>query len=194
MRFIETIQINNGRIMNLELHKERAQETILYHFGINKVLQFESLIAGIHGQLAGIYKLRVAYGKDIEDFTIEPYIRREVKMIKPVSVENIDYKYKYEDRSELEALLLKKGDCDDIMIIKKGFITDTSFTNIIFSDGDKFFTPRTYLLNGIKRRRMLGDGLVIEKDIRAEDILQYRECFLINSFLDGHKVEICTEG
>ncbi len=194
MRFIETIQIKNGRILNPDLHRERARETILYHFGVVRELPFESLITGISPELQETLKLRVLYGKDIEEYTIEPYKRRDICKIKLSEGGDIDYSYKYEDRSQLESLLLRKGDSDDVLIIKNGFVTDTSFSNVVFREGNNFYTPSTCLLNGIKRRQMIRDGLVSVRDIRVEDVIKYRECFLINAFLDCFRVEISAEG
>ena len=194
MRFIETIQIKNGRILNPDLHRERARDTILYHFGVVRELPFESLITGISPELQETLKLRVLYRKDIEEYTIEPYKRRDIRKVRLIEGGDIEYSYKYEDRSQLERLLLEKGDSDDILIIKNGFVTDTSFSNVVFKEGEIFYTPSTYLLNGIKRRQMIRDGLVNVKDIRVEDVLKCRECFLINAFLDCLRVDICTEG
>ncbi len=208
MRFIETIQVKEGEIVNLALHKDRSRETIHYHFGIKRDLPFEELLKGPGPSApgiqnpdkesstqkpcdeSGIWKLRVVYSKDIEEFTIEPYRKRAIKTIKPVDGGEIGYSFKYENRTGLEKLLSCKGEADDILIIKDGLVTDTSFTNVVFREGDKLYTPSSYLLNGVKRRAMLKEGLITEKVIRAEDIREYQQCYLINAFLDLYPVEI----
>lgn len=184
MRFIETIKIENGRIVNLDLHTERAYNTVYHHFQIKRLFDFESLIPKEITYNEGIYKLRIIYSSDIETFSITPYEPRSVKSLKVVDGSMIEYGFKYEDRHALESLRAQRGECDEILIVKNGFITDTSYSNILFSDGERIFTPTTFILNGTKRRELLLSGLIHEKVMRIEDIHLYRTCWMINAMLD----------
>ena len=185
MRFIETIKIENGIAHNLDLHLERASKTCFHHFGVRTVLPFDKIINEIRSSHnEGIYKLRIIYAGKIEHYTIEKYQPKIVKTLKIVDGGNIDYSFKYEDRLALNKLLDVRGGCDDIIIIKDGFVTDTSFSNLVFSDGESFFTPASFLLNGIKRQQLLRDGKIKEKEIRMEDLNKYSNIFLINSMAD----------
>jgi len=188
MRFIETIKIENGQIPNLDLHKERAQETILFHFGVKKMLPFEQLVPEEIGQTKGLFKLRVVYSKDIEEFRIDPYVPRTVNKLRIVDGGDIDYRFKYEDRSAIDMLLGLKEDCDDVLIIKNGFVTDTSYTNVVFAKGEDLFTPSTFLLNGVKRQHLLKEGQIREREIRVDDIKGFDGCFLINAMLELYPV------
>jgi 4-amino-4-deoxychorismate lyase len=73
---------------------------------------------------------------------------------------------------------------DEILIIKNGFVTDTSFSNIVFFDGIKWITPSTYLLNGTQRQQLLQQGAIIEEEIRPSDLKHFRFAKLINAMLD----------
>ncbi|MDD4492679.1 MAG: aminotransferase class IV [Bacteroidales bacterium] len=185
MRFIETIKIENGIAHNLDLHLERASKTCFHHFGVRTVLPFDKIINEIRSSHnEGIYKLRIIYAGKIEHYTIEKYQPKIVKTLKIVDGGNIDYSFKYEDRLPLNKLLDLRGDCDDIIIIKDGFVTDTSFSNLVFSVEEQLFTPSSFLLNGIKRQRLLRDGKIKEKEIKMEDLNKYSNIFLINSMAD----------
>jgi 4-amino-4-deoxychorismate lyase len=46
--------------------------------------------------------------------------------------------------------------CDDIIIVRNGFVTDASYANLIFRKGDEWFTPATFLLAGTMRAFLLG--------------------------------------
>lgn len=191
MRFIETIKIENGIAQNLDLHLERASKTCFHHFGIRTVLPFDTIINEIKSSHNdGIYKLRIIYTGKIEHYTIEKYEPKIIKTLKIVDGGNIDYSFKYEDRLALNKLLDVRGGCDDIIIIKDGFVTDTSFSNLVFSDGESFFTPASFLLNGIKRQQLLRDGKIKEKNIKLEDINKYSNVFMINSMLDFSQIKI----
>jgi len=79
---------------------------------------------------------------------------------------------------------MQKEQCDDILIIKKGLVSDTSIANIAFYDGKLWFTPKAALLKGTCRTRLLLEGKIIEKEIRVEDIKKYKKIALMNAMID----------
>ena len=134
--------------------------------------------------MRGIYKCRVVYSDKIIDVTFEKYSRRSVHGLKLVYDDGIDYAYKYEDKNCLLSLRERRGHCDDILIVKNGWITDTSFSNIVFFDGHKWITPASPLLKGTKRAFLLAAGLISEDEIAVADIRLFREAALINAMLE----------
>jgi 4-amino-4-deoxychorismate lyase len=44
---------------------------------------------------------------------------------------------------------------EEIIIVKNNCITDTSYTNLLFLKDEKWYTPSTYLLNGVMRQHLL---------------------------------------
>ena len=52
----------------------------------------------------------------------------------------MEYNYKWEDRSQLDALYAKRENVDDILIVKNGLITDTLYANIAFEKSGQWFT------------------------------------------------------
>ena len=73
---------------------------------------------------------------------------------------------------------------DDVLIVKNGFVTDTSFSNVVFRQDDRLFTPDTFLLNGCKRQELISKGTIEERKISLDDIKSYQCCYLINAMLD----------
>ena len=71
----------------------------------------------------------------------------------------MNYDLKYFDRKIFDDLK-KNIKADDILIIKNGFITDTSIANILFFDGKKWITPKKPLLKGTVRERLLRMKLI----------------------------------
>ena len=77
-----------------------------------------------------------------------------------------------------------RGDCDDILIINKGMVTDSSYANVVFRDLDgNWVTPSTYLLSGTKRASLLQKGLIKETIITYRDLNKYTEVKLINAMI-----------
>lgn len=77
-----------------------------------------------------------------------------------------------------------KGEADDVLIVKNGCITDTTFSNVALFDGTQWCTPDTYLLNGTCRQRLIQDGLLVEKRIGPKDLSDYKYIRPINAMLD----------
>ena len=109
--------------------------------------------------------------------------------IRTKSWDDLDYSLKYADRTEINKLREKRGGCDDILIIKNGFVTDTSYANIIFWDGEKWLTPSTPLLKGTKRQKLIDEGKIIPAEIREEDIPKFKKAKIINSMIDIEDTE-----
>jgi 4-amino-4-deoxychorismate lyase len=83
-----------------------------------------------------------------------------------------------------------RGDCDDILIIKKGMVTDSSYSNVVFKDlNGSWVTPSTYLLPGTRRASLLMRGEITECEIRSIDIGMYTELKLINAMLGLNDTE-----
>jgi 4-amino-4-deoxychorismate lyase len=191
MNFIETIKVVDGVAQNLDLHLKRSSQTMLYNFGIIKELPLaELLYFNVNLPLNGVYKLRVIYSKDIIDYSLEPYIPKDIKTLRMIDGGDIDYRFKYENRDAINTLLEKRGDCDDILIVKEGIITDSSYCNVVFGEDSSYFTPADPLLKGTKRESLLISGAIRERVIRDSEIERYRNVFIINAMLDMTPVSI----
>ena len=113
-----------------------------------------------------------------------PYKMKEIHSLKVVEDNNIDYTYKSTDRSALNALVAQKDDCDEIIIVKNGLITDTSFTTLALFDGNRWLTPKHPLLQGTKRAQLLEAGIIQEADLTPEDLRKAEKVSLFNAMID----------
>jgi len=182
--YIETIKLLNGELKNLRYHQERFERTRSLALGLRKHPELGQIIQIPGGLDRGLYKCRVVYGKDIERFEFETQIRHVVNSLKVVNSDTISYNYKSADRSELDALYQLRGTCDDIMIVKNGFVTDSYYANIIFWDGHGWFTPHHPLLAGTMRAYLLNNKTIQERHITIENLGNYQKIKLINAMND----------
>jgi len=132
----------------------------------------------------GLVRCRVLYVQSIEVVEFFPYQPRRINSLKLVYDDSIDYSLKYNNRDTLNRLVQMKGNCDEILIVKNGYITDTSYTNICFYDGTHWHTPSAPLLKGTKREQLIEKGIIIEAEIKPDDLLKYSNAMLINAMLD----------
>lgn len=183
MTFLETIKIKEGRFCNLSTHIDRMQKTAKAFFLKIPLLTDEQLdIPAIYR--SGTVKCRIIYDSDIREITFTPYCPRSVSSLRLISCDSIDYDFKYTNRQSLTNLLEQRNGCDEILIVKNGLITDTSYSNVVFQSAGGFYTPSDYLLNGTKRQALLKQSIIRECAIRPENIQQYDRIFLINAMLD----------
>lgn len=180
--FIETIKVVDGKFLNLPYHMDRMNRTMITFF--NTTMFVELWKGDIPEALqSGVTKCRISYSYSYVNTEYERYHYPQLKSLKLVEGD-IEYPFKYADRSALKDLLSQKENCDDILIVKDRYITDTSFSNVVLEDQTGFYTPSTYLLEGTKRRQLLEKRVVKEKDIRVENIRDYFKLYLINAMID----------
>jgi 4-amino-4-deoxychorismate lyase len=167
---IETIKINDGLAENIFWHNKRFDQTRQELFGIGVPTDLEKIINVPQQFFKGEVKCRIGYGEGINFIEFERYIFRPVHSLRIVYDDALKYDHKYRDRSRINKLFDQKEDKDDILIVRNGFVCDSSYCNLVFSDGKNFFTPATPLLKGTKRAKYLFEGKIKERIIRVEDI------------------------
>lgn len=180
--FLETICIDHGSVLNLDGHISRMQFTAI-HFG------FQSpTLPDLSGLLPASLrdtkvKCRILYRQNLQDISFEKYQPQKIQSLQLVEA-TPNYHFKYVDRDELTSLLKYKGEADEILITCNGLITDTTFSNVAFRQGDQLFTPDSCLLNGTRRQKLLREGLITERRISRETLHEYESFYLINAMLD----------
>lgn len=176
-QFIETIAILDGKPQHLPFHQQRVAE--------NATLDLQNFIHTLNVPSSDLHKLSIIYdSKKILTETITRYSIRPILSFKIVHNNEIEYSKKYADRLELELLVHQKGGCDEILIIKNGRVTDTSFSNIVFKSGNRWITPKNPLLKGTCRARLLENRIIEQEDLFLQDLLQFSHFMLINAMLD----------
>ena len=93
-----------------------------------------------------------------------------------------DYSFKFEDRKEFERMKTK-AKTEEIIVVKT-ITLDTSYTNILFLKGKEWFTPTTYLLNGVMRQHLLNEKKIKETEITLQNIKEFSHFQLINAMND----------
>lgn len=134
--------------------------------------------------LAGeIYKCRIVYSESIEKIEFLPYSFPKINSLNLVEDNTISYAHKYLDRSNLEKLFTLRQGCDDVLIVKNGLITDTSFCNILFFNGKKWLTPERPLLKGTQRQFLLDNEIIETASITPYDLRNFEKARLINAMI-----------
>lgn len=182
-QFIESIKVEDQKIFLLEFHQKRINQTFS-HFGKEGSIDLKKIYDHLEHDEDGLFKLRLVYDLDKKVRTqMIPYAIPEIADFQLVENNSYDYSFKFEDRKELEKMKMK-AKAEEIIIIKNNHITDTSFSNILFLKGKDWFTPSTYLLNGVQRQNLLKQKKIKETEITLQNIKQFSHFQLINSLND----------
>ena len=191
-QFVETIKIKNGEALGLPFHQARMERTIRHFFPELALIAMPRLDELVEPKRdMDFYKARVVYGeRGVEATEYAPYSMRTICSLKVVCDDAVDYSYKSCDRLALNALVAKKDDCDDIVIVKNGLVTDTSFTNIAIFDGSDWLTPKHPLLLGTKRAYLLDSGAIKEADITIDELMRAQRVRLFNAMIEFGEMEL----
>lgn len=182
-RFIESIKVEDQKLYLLEMHQQRVNKTFA-HFGIEGSIDLQKIYNDLDHDGDGLFKLKISYDLD-KNFRTQmiPYAISEIDNFQLVKNNSYDYSFKSEDRSVLEQMLLKSK-AGEIIIVKNNHITDTSYSNILFKKGKDWFTPTTYLLNGVQRQHLLKSKKIKEAEITLKTLHEYSHFQLINAMND----------
>ena len=183
IKFKEVIKVEEGTFRNLEYHQQRIDRTVacfgIPSFKLSEKLQHAPIPVGEQ-----LVKCRIEYGERIECITCLPYTLRSISRVGVVVDNDIDYAYKFADRKHLDALRNKSG-YDEVIIIKDGQVTDSSFSNLVFETAQhELYTPSACLLKGTKRQFLLDCGMITERAIRMEEIKDYERIVFINAMME----------
>lgn len=182
-QFIESIKVEDKEIFLLDLHQKRVNQTFA-HFGKEGSIDLGKIFKNLEHDEDGLFKLRLSYDLDKRIRTqMIPYAIPEIQSFQLVENNSFDYSFKFEDRKELEKMKMKSK-AEEIIIVKNNHITDTSFSNILFLKGKDWFTPNTYLLNGVQRQNLLKNKKIKETEITLQNIKQFSHFQLINALND----------
>jgi len=185
----ESIRVFNGSPQNIDLHAKRMENAQKQLFGSEGNFSLGSFLESFDLPKTGIYKCRLLYGLEFSTPEFIPYTKKNTLSLKLVDGKDIDYSLKYADRTEIQNLFDQRNGCDDVLIIRNGLVTDTSYCNIIFENDMGLFSPQNPLLEGVQRALLLQQRKIETAIIGVDDIKKYSFFYLINAMIPLEEAE-----
>ena len=188
-QFIESICCINKQLRNLEFHQARFDRTRNDNFTeINPIL-LDEIIKFPTDLTDEKYKVRIVYDREIQSVEFLPYQMKSINSIQLFEIDpKINYTYKYSDRSFLDEFL-KEAQTDDLILVKSNYITDCTYSNLVFFDGENWFTPRSVLLKGTMREALLQSNQISERNIKVSDLANFKSFKRINAMMNLEESE-----
>ncbi len=191
--FIESIKLVDGIFHRVALHQNRIEKVFTEYFPNNKVIDLNELLLHSNFPQNGIYKCRIVFDDSIKQFEFVEYHIRPIKTLKIVETNTKSYPYKIEDRTAINDAFALRASCDDVLLVREGFLTDTSYANIALFDGSNWFTPEFPLVYGVNRAQLLSEGKIHEKQIKLNDLQNYTRIRLFNAMIEFGEIELDQE-
>ncbi|MBK8955812.1 MAG: aminotransferase class IV [Saprospiraceae bacterium] len=181
-RFFESIAIVGGVARNLPLHQERVEKTYRQFYKVRFPVELSSLIQQSGEQFSAEvkYKFKFSYSQNKFSLSFELYETKAHAHFKLIP-SKINYPHKLTNRIKILQLKKDIADQDEIIIIRSNRLTDTSYSNLVFSDGRSWFTPKQPLLKGIMRTHLLNQNKITEEDLCLNDLHKFVRFKCINA-------------
>lgn len=156
-------------------------ESIKLYYGSSPAFDPAQIFNTETPETFSVFKYRVMYNQT--DFLGEfiPYVKRVIRTLKLIENNHIEYSLKFSDRKQIESLYELRGEADEILIVKNGLLTDTSYSNLLFRKGKKYFTPSAPLHRGTAREKLIETHRVDLADIAPDDLKNFDSVMLINA-------------
>ena len=189
-RFIETIKILDGFFYRLEFHQMRMNICSKLFYPDADFIHLQSVLTDSHSPQSGLFKCKVTFSSEILKIEYFPYKKRKINSLRIVPTEIESLPYKKEDRKDYNAAFGMRGNCDDVLLLKNGLLTDTSICNIALFDGRCWLTPAKPLIYGVNRASLLEEGKIIEKDIKLDELKKFSNVRLFNAMIEFGEIEL----
>lgn len=190
----ETICISGTKARNLAFHINRMKRSALeLKFNVLSVLDAALRDSKISGN--GVLKAKLVYTQtgELVSCEISGYAPRQIQSIRLIE-SDISYHKKWLDRSEIDSLFAMRKSCDEVLVVKDGLVQDTSIANIAVLVDNTWLTPKTPLLQGTCRARLLGSMLLKEADISVSSLLGASGFALLNAMTGFRRLDrVCFE-
>lgn len=180
----ESVCVRQGAVQHGPYHEARFIASYRQLFGASPGYGLWNGISLEGAEAALCYKLRIAYGRDGTQWQLLEYRSALPRTLRLVCDDTLEYGLKYSDRSGLARLAGQKDGADDVLIVRHGLVTDSTYCNIVFRRGGQAFTPRTPLLQGTCRARLIRENGLVPADIRPGRLSEYEGFQLVNAMND----------
>ena len=186
----ESIRVEGGQAHLLHYHQARIERS--YRQLFQKKCPWKLITMLPELPTTGLHKLRFLYNDHDFSFEIASYEARNIESLKCVEINTYNYDLKFTDRSGIDQAFALRGDCDDVLMIKNGFLTDTSYCNILLFDGTDWITPEKPLFKGVQREYLLDEKIIKVGEIHERDLNNYESFMLVNAMLVFNYIKLKT--
>ena len=194
--YLETFLVAHRRLVRESEHRLRLARTLRCAPDSPAVSRLLALAAHEALGAPDVPRLRgrLVYNLHGEaDFSLLPYAPRRIETLRLVHDDHIDYSLKRTDRSALDACFARRRGADDVIIVRRGLLTDTTVANLALFDPytARWYTPAVPLLAGTHRSALLSAGVLTpHPNLTPESLVRFPRLRLFNALLGWGECEL----
>lgn len=188
--FIESIKYADNSFLRLDLHQQRINKVFEEYFPFEKPFQLTNIPLLHLYNKPGVFKCRIVFDTRVRNIELLPYKRKNISSLQLTYASIPVCTGKPENRLQLDEAFSERKQCDDIIIVREGYLTDSYYANIALWDGKKWVTPTLPIIYGVQRQWLLNNHLIVEKQIHVNDIDQYSKIRLFNAMIEFGETEL----
>lgn len=198
-RYLETFLVAHRHLMRVPEHRQRLARTLRCAPDSPTVSRLLALAAHEALGAPDVARLRGRLVYDLHgeaSFSLVPYTPRHIDTLRLVHDDHIDYALKRTDRSALDACFARRCGADDVIIVRRGLLTDTTVANLALFDPHtaRWYTPAAPLLAGTHRAALLSAGvLTLHPALTPESLAHFTRLRLFNALLGWGECELPVE-
>ncbi len=190
--FFETLRIEDKKVQNIPYHQERINTTFKVFYPEFTPINLNEVAESFPPEKKKT-KCKLSYNATFFTFECKTYEEKIHNAFKIINADGFDYSFKFTKRDFFKDLKNKYPD-HELIFVQGGKVTDTTYSNLIFSSGDKWFTPSSALLKGTQREKLLQENKIHELEIDQNELKDFKKFKLINAMLDiEHTTEYYTD-
>jgi 4-amino-4-deoxychorismate lyase len=182
---LETIRCVDGEALHLTYHQMRLNQS-LQSLGIKANYDLNTLVIPPDTYL---YRCRFLYDANGYEIEFHPYVPKQITSLKLITCDTLEYSLKYANRESLNELFKVRGTCDDVLIVKNGYLCDTTIANIALKIEGLWLTPDIPLLMGTTRARLIAEGFITPAPLSTSDIAKATQIAIMNAMVGFVEVE-----
>lgn len=178
--FFETIALLNGIPRNLPFHQNRLDSTYHFHYKRPCPYKLDTMLHEIETEQGIRQRWKFLYNED--------HYSHQINLFQPVYPNSFvltpiefEYPFKYSDRHLFEQLKNQLPYTTEPVLMVNNYITDTTYSNLVFYKNGYWITPKHPLLKGTMRQSLLSSGNILEGYITREDLHLYPYFKCINA-------------
>ncbi len=181
---LETFRVENGKVEHLSYHQTRVDRSFKDLYQIENGFSLIDYFNHLKLPAVGLFRGRLLYEEEVKSFELLPYQENKIKSFSLCEIGEYDYTYKWADRTYFSMQKKLHPESDEIIFYSKNLIQDCCIANLAFFKNGSWFTPKSPLLEGTTRARLIDDQKIQECDIFLDELLAYERICLINVFRD----------
>lgn len=176
-RFLETMLWDGSRIKYLNYHLDRIIHSLEFDSkkdfktAHTRFQEIQDIIHEYAFPLNDSSRVRILYDSDgfeIEVLKFAPSFPGSFKCIEIDPA--FDYSFKYANRERLDHAFENRGEADEVILLKNGWVTDTSKANLAFRKNGIWYTPYFPLLAGTTWKRLIRERAILPRPIHIDQV------------------------